>query len=92
MEANKIKVIGTEAKFYGYLTAMAVATQDDPAMLAMFVYRNVPTTWEIPDRKLFRLLLHELDVSAGGVVDVGDPLQDKISIKKTRGEWVVRSV
>lgn len=56
-----MKRIGTQAAFYGYITALRIEGRD---LFAEFTYSRTRETWIVPDAELFAILAEHLASAA----------------------------
>lgn len=86
MTATRQVISKTRRGSYGILTALAATqAEEGDVNIAMFIKDGSPMSWQVPDMKLFQLLLHELYANA----ITESEQRDRLWIRHTDEGWVV---
>ena len=88
------QIIGSEAKFYGYIVGLFLEPNPDSGndrlrLFATFEYSGNQTTWEVPDHELFRILSGHLSDNAQMRNEHGEYGYSKLWIEKKAEGWDV---
>ena len=91
-----LPTIGSEEKFYGYITGIGVERCADPIcdqipsrLYASFEYNGETTVWCVPDHELFGILASHLTDMALTRTEHGEYGYSKLWIGKKNGAWKV---
>jgi hypothetical protein len=95
---KQLPKIGKEARFYGYIVSLGVATNDDVPLeelnrhlYVMFEYNGERTIWLVPDSRLFALLAKHLCGMAWERANEDGYGYEKLWIEYKNGKWDIQT-